>query len=66
MIFREHGLTEREIEVAGLIVREGLGNEEIGKKIFRSTVTVKAHVTSIYQKLGVKGRSEFMVMFMRK
>ena len=65
-IFREHGLTEREIEVANLIVIEGLDNKEISNRIFRSVVTVKNHATHIYRKFNVKKRAELMALVVRK
>jgi len=48
-------LTRREREVLGL-VGEGLRNAQIGERLFVSERTVKAHVTSLFRKLGVKGR----------
>ena len=65
-IFREHRLTEREMEVARLLVFEGLDNDQIANRIFRATITVKNHITSIYRKFGVKTRTEFMTLFVRK
>ena len=44
--------TEREREVLFLLLR-GLNNKEISKKLFISNHTTKAHVASIYKKLGV-------------
>ena len=64
-IFREHGLTEREMEIANLMLHDGLGNNEIAEKIYRAPITVKTHVSHIYQKFGVKGRSEFMALFIK-
>jgi DNA-binding CsgD family transcriptional regulator len=59
-IFREHGLSEREAEVAGLMVMEGLSNQQIAERIFRSKFTVEKHVTSIYRKFGVPDRAAFV------
>ena len=47
--------TEREREVLFLLLR-GLNNKEISKKLFISNHTTKAHVASIYKKLGVSNR----------
>ncbi len=49
-------LTEREIEVLQLVIL-GYSNKEIGKKLFITNHTVKAHLTQIYKKLGVTNRT---------
>jgi len=63
--FREHGLSEREAEVALLMAREGLSAKEMGERLFISPLTVRDHTTSIYRKFGVKGRAEFMAVFLK-
>lgn len=50
-------LTERETTVLGLLASH-LSLPEIGTELFISPHTVKAHVKSIYRKLGVGSRSE--------
>ena len=50
------GLTEREAEVLRLLAR-GLTNAQIAGELIVSLLTVKAHVRSIYSKLGVTSRS---------
>ena len=50
-------LTEREIEVLGLVAR-GLGNREIGRELFISENTVKNHVRNILEKLQLHTRME--------
>ena len=47
--------TEREREVMFLLLK-GLNNKQISKKLFISNHTTKAHVASIYKKLGVSNR----------
>lgn len=50
-------LTEREMEVLGLLARR-LSNKEIAALMFISPATAKRHTSNIYQKLGVKNRRE--------
>jgi DNA-binding NarL/FixJ family response regulator/anti-sigma regulatory factor (Ser/Thr protein kinase) len=50
-------LTPREREVMGLIA-EGLSNRQIAARLVISEKTVKNHICSIYQRIGVDGRSE--------
>jgi DNA-binding NarL/FixJ family response regulator len=51
-----HGLSTREAEVMGLIVR-GRSNGEIARQLFLAEKTVKNHVNRIYAKLGVTSRA---------
>lgn len=53
----EPDLSDRELEVLGLIAR-GLGNKAIAASIGRSDETIKAHIKSIFAKLGVHDRTE--------
>jgi two-component system NarL family response regulator len=50
-------LTEREVEVLGLVAR-GMGNREIGRMLFISENTVKNHVRNILEKLQLHTRME--------
>lgn len=50
-------LTDRESEVLGLLSK-GLANKQIAMELGISEHTVKFHVSSIYQKLGVTNRTE--------
>lgn len=52
-----HDLTPRELEVLGHLV-EGLTNAQVGEELFISAKTVMHHTSSIYRKLGVRGRAE--------
>lgn len=54
-------LTEREREIAGLI-RIGLRNREIAQRCGLTEGTVKVHLHSIFQKLGIKSRSELIIL----
>ena len=56
--------TEREREVLFLLLR-GLNNKEISKKLFISNHTTKAHVASIYKKLGVSNRVQADIKSMK-
>lgn len=53
-------LTEREREVIALIC-EGLQNKAIGQRLFISETTVRHHLTSIFNKLGVENRLELVI-----
>ena len=50
-------LTQREREVLGL-VRDGLANKQIARQLGISERTVKAHLTSVFQSLGVTDRTQ--------
>ena len=50
-------LSPRESEILDL-VRQGLTNAEIAKTLFVSVSTVKVHVRHIFEKLGVRTRTE--------
>lgn len=50
------GLTTREVEVLRLLAR-GLSNTQIAEELVVSLLTIKAHLRSIYSKLGVTSRS---------
>ena len=50
-------LTPREAEVLSL-VRAGLANKQIGRRLGISERTVKAHLTSVFQRIGVADRTQ--------
>ena len=56
--------TERERDVLFLLLK-GLNNKEIPKKLFISNHTTKAHVASIYKKLGVSNRVQAAIKSMK-
>jgi DNA-binding NarL/FixJ family response regulator len=58
------GLTPRQREVVDLLVA-GLSNKEIAARLGISPKTVMHHTTAIYQALGVRGRAEAAVAFVR-
>jgi DNA-binding NarL/FixJ family response regulator len=50
-------LTSREAEVLEL-VRKGLANKQIARRLGISERTVKAHLTSVFQRIGVADRTQ--------
>jgi DNA-binding NarL/FixJ family response regulator len=54
-------LTEREREVV-VAVAQGLSNAEIGKRLFMSEATVKAHVSRVLTKLGMSNRVQAAIL----
>ncbi len=54
---KKYGLTNREIEIVTAIV-DGCTNKEIAQKFTLSEDTVKHHLTSIFDKVGVSNRLE--------
>lgn len=54
-------LTPREREIAACVA-EGASNKAIAKRLNVSDVTVKAHLTTIFHKLGVSGRVQLALM----
>jgi len=55
------GLTAKEIEVLRLLV-QGCTNAQLARQLYRSTKTVDHHVSAILEKLGVRSRSEAIVI----
>ena len=54
-------LTDRERDVLHLIAR-GMSNSEIGRELFLSEATIKTHVTRVLSKLGLKSRTQAVVV----
>ncbi|WP_428738476.1 response regulator transcription factor [Sulfurimonas sp.] len=57
----EHRLTEKEKEVVTLVVH-GLSNDAIAHKLGITPRTVKAHITSIFEKLHVSDRVSLILL----
>ncbi|WP_263834131.1 helix-turn-helix transcriptional regulator [Sulfurospirillum oryzae] len=55
-------LSHKEREVA-LLIKEGLSNKEIALREGTTERTVKAHLSSIYEKIGVKDRLALALLF---
>jgi two-component system, NarL family, nitrate/nitrite response regulator NarL len=53
-------LTERERDVIA-VIGEGLKNKQIAERLFISETTVRHHLSSIFEKLGVSDRLELLV-----
>ena len=50
-------MTPTELDVVRL-VSEGLGNKDIGARLFISPRTVQTHLTHVYNKLGLTSRMQ--------
>jgi DNA-binding NarL/FixJ family response regulator len=57
----EAGLTPREADILELLAT-GNSNREISKQLFLSEKTVKAHLASVFRKLGVSNRTQAAMM----
>jgi DNA-binding NarL/FixJ family response regulator len=58
-------LSERELEVLHLVA-DGLGNKGVGRALAISEQTVKAHLKSIFAKLGVADRTHAVTVALRR
>ena len=54
------GLTEREREVI-VLIGQGLSNKDIADRLCISGITVRHHLTSIFDKLGVTTRQKLLI-----
>jgi len=61
----EEQLSDREMEILKLAAR-GMSNKDIAKKLFLSIRTVKAHLSNIFNKMGVASRTEAIVKGVRE
>jgi DNA-binding NarL/FixJ family response regulator len=55
--------SHRERQVLSMVVR-GLGNRQIGSELFLAESTVKSHLSTAFQKLGVRSRKEAAALLM--
>ena len=58
-------LSDDKIEVLQFIAK-GKSNKEIASLLFIAEGTVKTHVLSIHEKVGVRGRTEVVVPALRR
>ena len=59
------GLSDREMEVLQLLAN-GNTNKDVAEKLFISTQTVKTHIAHIFEKLGVRDRTEAVAAALRR
>jgi DNA-binding NarL/FixJ family response regulator len=58
-------LTPREMEIVRMVA-QGLRNRVIGERLVISESTVKVHLHNIYEKLGIEGRLELVLLAQQK
>jgi two-component system nitrate/nitrite response regulator NarL len=58
-------LSPRELEVLRLVA-EGLSTPQIAERLILSTATIKTHLQSVYEKLGVSDRASAVATAMRR
>ncbi len=61
----QRSLTGRELEVLRMVVK-GLGNKEIGAVLNIAEVTVKLHMSHVFEKLNVKDRTEAATVALKR
>jgi DNA-binding CsgD family transcriptional regulator len=59
ILYQKFNISRREREIVELIL-QGKSNKEIEDSLFISLSTVKNHIYNVYQKLGVKSRSQLI------
>jgi two-component system nitrate/nitrite response regulator NarL len=57
----QDSLTDRERDVLRGLIR-GLANKEIGRELSLAEVTIKLHLSSVFRKMGARGRAEAAVI----
>lgn len=60
--FEKFQISQREKEII-LLLLKGKSNKEIEESLFIAMGTVKNHIYSVYQKIGVKNRAQLMTLF---
>ena len=59
-----HGLTEQELRIA-LLIAEGVTNREAAAALYLSPKTIGYHLGKVYEKLGVRSRTELAHLLAR-
>lgn len=59
------GLTAREVEILKLVAI-GLANKQIAYRLKVSEKTVRNHISNMYEKLGIQGRSQAVIYAAKK
>lgn len=59
------GLTAREVEILKLVAI-GLANKQIAYRLQVSEKTVRNHISNMYEKLGIQGRSQAVIYAAKK
>jgi DNA-binding NarL/FixJ family response regulator len=54
---RSLGITSRELDVLKLVA-DGLSNREIAERLFLSPKTVERHLTSLFDRTGIRNRGD--------
>ncbi len=57
----EMAISKRELEVL-LMLGQGKSNKEIAEALFVSTNTIKTHISSLFEKLDVKNRTQAIIV----
>ncbi len=60
--FDKYDISQREKEIIHLLLK-GRSNKEIENELFIAMGTVKNHIYSIYQKIGVRNRAQLITLF---
>jgi len=53
-------LSNREFEILYLMLKNGMTNDEIANHLFISVATVKRHISTAYQKLGINNQKQLL------
>ena len=59
-----NNLTPREKDVTNLVLK-GMYNKEIADELGKSVQTVKNQLVSIYDKIGVRSKTELAIRFLK-
>jgi DNA-binding CsgD family transcriptional regulator len=59
LVLQAYGLTDREVQIAQLILR-GLSTGEIVDRLYITALTVQQHLKAIFDKTGVHSRRELV------